>query len=156
VNASIDMDQQEIVVHEAVHLGVAVATPAGLIVPIVRDADQRSLLDVAREVSRLVVAARERSIRPEELRGGTFTVSNYGSLGGRFASPIVRPPEVGIMGFGSVRERPIVVEGVVEARPTLPICFGADHRLVDGDLSVAFQECVKDLLSDPMQLLLGE
>ena len=156
VNASIDMERQEFVVHEAVHLGVAVATPAGLIVPIVRDVDRRSLLDVAREVSRLAGAARDRSIRPEELRGGTFTVSNYGSLGGRFASPIVRPPEVGIMGFGSVRERPIVVEGAVEARPTLPICFGADHRLVDGDLSVAFQECVKSLLSDPMQLLLGE
>ena len=156
VNASLDLDSEEIVVHERVHVGVAVATPGGLIVPVVRDADRRSLADLAREIGRLGQAARSRKVTPEELRGGTFTVSNYGSLGGRFATPIIRPPEVAIMGFGAIRQRPFVVGDTVAPRSVLPICFGADHRLIDGDLSVAFQELVKTLLSDPVQLLLGE
>ena len=156
VNASLDLDGEEILVHERVHVGVAVATPEGLIVPVVRDADRRSLVDLAREIDRLGQAARSRKVTPEELRGGTFTVSNYGSLGGRFATPIIRPPEVAIMGFGAIRQRPFVVEDVVAPRSVLPICFGADHRLIDGDLSVAFQELVQTLLSDPVQLLLGE
>ena len=105
-------------------------------------------------MERLRSLARSRKIGADDLRGGTFTVTNYGSLGGRFATPIIRPPEVGILGFGSIRERPIAIEGRVEARQTLPICFGADHRLVDGDLSVAFQEHVRSLLGDPADLLI--
>lgn len=155
VNASLDMEKEEIVVHEEVNIGVAVATSDGLIVPVLRQADRRTLMEVAREMDRLTRASRSRTVEPEELRGGTFTVSNYGSLGGRFATPIVRPPEAAILGFGAIRKRPFVVGEEVVARPTLPICFGADHRLIDGDLSVAFQEHVKLLLSDPIHLLLG-
>jgi pyruvate dehydrogenase E2 component (dihydrolipoamide acetyltransferase) len=157
VNASLDLDAREIVVHEHVNVGLAVATPAGLIVPVVRDADRRTLHDLAAEIDRLARAARDRKVKPDELRHGTFTVTNFGSLGGRFANPILRPPEVGILGFGAIRERPWAVGGGrIEARPVLPISFGADHRLIDGDLSVAFQEHVRDLLSDPVHLLLGE
>jgi pyruvate dehydrogenase E2 component (dihydrolipoamide acetyltransferase) len=157
VNASLDLNAHEIVVHEEVNVGLAVATPAGLMVPVVRHADRRSLGDLAAEIDRLARAARERKVKPEELRSGTFTVTNFGSLGGRFANPIIRPPEVGILGFGAIRERPWAVGGGrIEARPVLPISFGADHRLIDGDLSVAFQEYVRDLLSDPVHLLLGE
>ena len=156
VNASIDLERHEIVIHEDVNVGLAVATPVGLIVPVILGADLRSLDDLAAEIDRLARAARDRKVTPEELRGGTFTVTNFGSLGGRFASPIIRPPEVGILGFGAIRERPWVVQGRVEPRPVLPISFGADHRLVDGDLAVAFQEHVRELLSDPVQLLLGE
>jgi pyruvate dehydrogenase E2 component (dihydrolipoamide acetyltransferase) len=156
VNASLDLGANQIVVNEDVNVGLAVATPAGLIVPVVRHADRRSLGDLAAEIDRLARAARERKVKPEELRSGTFTVTNFGSLGGRFANPIIRPPEVGILGFGAIRERPWVSGGRIEARPVLPISFGADHRLIDGDLSVAFQEYVRDLLSDPVHLLLGE
>jgi pyruvate dehydrogenase E2 component (dihydrolipoamide acetyltransferase) len=157
VNSSIDVEAHEIIVHEDVNVGLAVATPAGLIVPVIRGADRRSLQDLAAEIDRLARAARERKVKPDELRSGTFTVTNFGSLGGRFANPIIRPPEVGILGFGAIRERPWVVgSGRIEARPVLPISFGADHRLIDGDLSVAFQEYVRDLLSDPVHLLLGE
>jgi pyruvate dehydrogenase E2 component (dihydrolipoamide acetyltransferase) len=157
VNASIDDQAREIVVHDQVNIGLAVATPAGLIVPVIRGADRRPLRELAAEIDRLARAARERRVKPEELRSGTFTVTNFGSLGGRFANPIIRPPEVGILGFGAIRERPWAVgAGRVEARPVLPISFGADHRLIDGDLSVAFQEHVRDLLSDPVHLLLGE
>ena len=111
VNASIDLDAHEIVVHEEVNVGLAVATPAGLIVPVVRSADRRSLFDLAAEIDRLARAARERKVKPDELRSGTFTVTNFGSLGGRFANPIIRPPEVGILGFGAIRERPWAMGG---------------------------------------------
>jgi len=123
------------------------------VVPVVRDADRRSLPDLAAEVARLAGAARAGRVEVSELRGGTFTVSNYGSLGGRFASPIIRPPEVGIMGFGAISPRPLVVGGEVVARPTLPVCFSADHRLIDGDLATAFCGHVGGLLADPLRLL---
>ena len=153
VNASLDPAAGEIVVHEEIHVGVAVATEAGLVVPVVRDADRRSLDDLDADVTRLVVAARGQALRLDDLRGGTFTISNYGSLGGRFATPLIRPPEVAILGFGRIRPRPLVVDGAVVARPTLPYSLSADHRLVDGDLATAFAGHVAGLLADPVRLL---
>jgi pyruvate dehydrogenase E2 component (dihydrolipoamide acetyltransferase) len=153
MNSSLDMAAGEIIVHDGCHVGLAVATDAGLIVPVVRDADRRSLPDLATEVRRLTGAAREGRADLADLRGGTFTVTNYGSLGGRFATPLIRPPEVGIMGFGAIRPRPFVFDGAVAPRPTLPYCCSADHRLVDGDLLTAFAEDVGRLLADPVRLL---
>lgn len=160
MNASLDLEAGEIVVHDERHVGLAVATDAGLVVPVVRHADHRPLRDLAAEVRRLTTAARAGEAALADLQGGTFTVNNYGSLGGRFATPLIRPPEVGIMGFGAVRPRPFVVEGAVVARPTLPYCCSADHRLVDGDLLTAFSQDVATLLADPVgllaELLLGD
>ena len=153
VNASLDTAAGEIVVHAGCHVGLAVATPAGLVVPVVRDADRRPLPDLAAEVDRLTAAARAGRAEVGDLRGGTFTVTNYGSLGGRYATPLIRPPEVGIMGFGAIRTRPFVVDGQVVARPTLPWAFSADHRLIDGDLATAFAQYVTGLLADPLRLL---
>ena len=153
MNASLDMEAGEIVVHDGCHIGLAVATDAGLLVPVVRDADGRTLPDLAAEVGRLTTAARQGRAELADLRGGTFTVTNYGSLGGRFATPLIRPPEAGIMGFGAIRPRPFVIDGAVVARPTLPYSCSADHRLVDGDLLTAFSEDVAGLLSDPVRLL---
>jgi pyruvate dehydrogenase E2 component (dihydrolipoamide acetyltransferase) len=153
MNASLDMEAGEIVVHDRCHIGLAVATDAGLLVPVVHDADRRALPDLAAEVRRLTAAARQGRADLADLRGGTFTVTNYGSLGGRFATPLIRPPEAGIMGFGAIRPRPFVVDGAVVARPTLPYCCSADHRLVDGDLLTAFSEHVAGLLADPVRLL---
>ena len=155
VNAGVSDDGGSVTVYEHVNLGVAVATPDGLIVPVVVDADRRDLVGLAIEMQRVAVAARERTIGAEELRGGTFTVTNYGSLGGRFASPLILPGQAGIMGFGAIRERPIVLDGAVQARRTLPVVFSADHRIIDGDLSVAFQEAVIGLVAEPLNLLLG-
>jgi len=104
-------------------------------------------------IRRLTAAARNRKVDLAELRGGTFTISNYGALGGRFATPLIRPPEVGIMGFGAIRPRPFVVDGEVRARPTLPWSLSADHRLIDGDVATAFAEYVTGLLADPVALL---
>ena len=155
VNASIDTAAGTITVHPDVNVGVAVATEHGLVVPVVRQADRRGLLDLAVEIDRLATAARARTIAVDDLRHGTCTVTNYGSLGGgRYAAPIIRAPEVAIVGFGAIAARPIVVDGEVVARPTLPIAVGADHRLVDGDLSGAFQRQVSTLLADPVALLL--
>jgi pyruvate/2-oxoglutarate dehydrogenase complex dihydrolipoamide acyltransferase (E2) component len=155
VNASVSDDGATVTVYDAVHLGIAVATADGLIVPVVRDADRRDLVSLALEMQRLATAARNRTVRPDELRGGTFTLTNYGALGGRFATPLILPGQAGIMGFGAIRERAMVVDGAVVARPALPVVFSADHRIIDGDLSVAFQEAVLGIVAEPLTLLLG-
>ncbi|HEV8623314.1 MAG TPA: dihydrolipoamide acetyltransferase family protein [Acidimicrobiia bacterium] len=156
-NASLELSAGEgggtIVVHPDCNIGLAVATAEGLVVPVIRQADRRSLSDLAAEVRRLTAAARNRRVEMAELRGGTFTISNWGAIGGRFATPLIRPPEVGIMGFGAIRPRPFVVDGEVKARPTLPWSLSADHRLIDGDVSTAFSEYVTGLLTDPVALL---
>ena len=142
-----------ITVHDSVNIGIAVAGPNGLVVPVIPDADRRGLLELAEIIAGLAGAARSGAVTTDQLRGGTFTISNYGSLGGRYATPIIRAPEVGIVGFGSIRDRPFVVDGDVRARPTLPIAIAADHRLIDGDLMTAFQEHVIATLTNPAALL---
>jgi pyruvate/2-oxoglutarate dehydrogenase complex dihydrolipoamide acyltransferase (E2) component len=156
VNSSVDLDAGEIVLHRRRNIGVAVSTPDGLIVPVIRDADAKSLLAIAREVEGLGRAARERRVDLAALQGGTFTVTNHGPLGGWFGTPIIRPGEVGILGFGRAQDRPVAIDGQLAVRPVLPLSFAADHRVVDGDLQIAFCLTVKGLLQDPVQLLLGE
>jgi pyruvate dehydrogenase E2 component (dihydrolipoamide acetyltransferase) len=156
VNSSLDTEAGEIVVRHHRNLGVAVATPDGLVVPVVRDADARPLLGIAREVERLTRAAHQGRIDLADLQGGTFTVTNHGPLGGWFGTPIIKPPEAGILGFGRAQDRAVVVDGQLAVRPVLPMSFAADHRIIDGDLSIAFCLTVKGLLQDPVQLLLGE
>jgi pyruvate/2-oxoglutarate dehydrogenase complex dihydrolipoamide acyltransferase (E2) component len=156
-NASLEMASDgtggAIVIHPECNIGLAVATADGLVVPVIRQADRRPLADLAAEVRRLTAAARNRRVDVAELRGGTFTISNWGAIGGRHATPLIRPPEVGIMGFGAIQPRPFVVDGEVKARPTLPWSLSADHRLIDGDVSTAFSEYVTGLLADPIALL---
>jgi pyruvate/2-oxoglutarate dehydrogenase complex dihydrolipoamide acyltransferase (E2) component len=154
MNASIDTAEGTITVHADVNIGIAVATPNGLVVPVITHADRRGVMGMAAEIARLSAAARDRSISAADLAGGTFTVTNYGSMGGRFAAPIIRPPEAGILGFGAVKQQALVVDGDVLARPALPIVVGADHRLIDGDVSTSFQEHVAASLLDPTLLLL--
>ncbi len=153
LNASIDPDAGTITVHQQINIGIAVASAEGLSVPVIRDADQRSLFNLAGEISRLSEAVRNRTITAAELQGGTATITNYGSLGGRFATPIIKAPEVLIVGFGSIKPRPFVVDGGIVARPTLPISIAVDHRLIDGDVMTSFQEYVIEQLSDPVSLL---
>ena len=142
-----------IVVHPECNIGLAVATAEGLVVPVIGHADRRGLAELGAEVLRLSAAARNRTVDVAELRGGTFTISNWGAIGGRYATPLIRPPEVGIMGFGAIRPRPFVVDGGVQARPTLPWALSVDHRLIDGDVATAFTEYVTGLLADPVALL---
>jgi pyruvate dehydrogenase E2 component (dihydrolipoamide acetyltransferase) len=136
LNARLEGD--EIVYLERYDLGVAVQTDNGLVVPVVRDCDTRSVDELADEVARLAEAARTNELKPEELRGSTFTVTSAGKLGGLLTTPIVNYPEVGILSIGRVGERPVVREGQVVARPTGTIAVTFDHRVVDGARAAEF------------------
>jgi pyruvate dehydrogenase E2 component (dihydrolipoamide acetyltransferase) len=153
VNASIDLDREEITLHRHYHVGIATAAPDGLLVPVVHDADRKSLAEVALEVAELARAARERRLRPEHLRGATFTVNNYGGLGIWLGTPIVRPPEVANLGVGAVRDQVVAVDGSPVVRPTLVLAVAGDHRVLDGDTLAAFVTQVVQLLEDPVLLL---
>ena len=146
---------EDIVIPESVNLGIAVATDSGLMVPVVADADRLDLFTMSSAIARVADRARQGDLSASDLSGATFTITNYGSLGGRFATPIIPPDQGAILGLGAVAERPIVVDGAVVARPTLPVVLGADHRLIDGDLAEAFRRSIVDDLSEPLHLLMG-
>jgi len=146
---------EDIVIPESVNLGIAVATDSGLMVPVVADADRLDLFTMSSAIARVADRARQGDLSASDISGATFTITNYGSLGGRFATPIIPPGQGAILGLGAVAERPIVVDGAVVARPTLPVVLGADHRLIDGDLAEAFRRSIVDDLSEPLHLLMG-
>lgn len=152
-NASLNLEAGEIVYRHRVNIGFATATPDGLIVPVVHDADRKPILDLAREIAELAAAARARKVRPEQLRGGTFTVSNYGSYGGHFGTPIIRPPEAAILGVGAIREAVVAAGGAPAVRPNLPLVVSTDHRLNDGEHLGAFAAAIGAYLADPVRLL---
>ena len=154
MNATLDLDAETITVHPDINIGVAVASDNGLIVAVVKNADRLNVQQMADEIARLSTAARSRRISNEDLSGGTFTVTNYGSHGGHYAFPIIRPGETGIVGFGAIEPRPWVVDDAVVPRPVLPIVLTADHRLIDGDLASAFRDHVGASLANPISLVL--
>lgn len=153
LNAAFDSAHDELVHHDACHVGVAVATPQGLVVPVVRDAQARTLLELGAEINRLTAVARAGRVTPSDLDGATFTVTNYGTAGGRFATPIVRPPQVAIVGCGAIRVRPVVSGDTVIAAPALPLALSVDHRVVDGHDATTFLDRTADLLRAPLALL---
>jgi len=156
VNACIEGSPGEsIIVHGSVNLGIAVSTDSGLVVPVVRDADLLDLFDLAGAIADLASRGRDGTLTAADLAGGTFTITNYGSLGGRWATPLIVPGQAAILGLGAIADRPLVVDGEVVARPTLPIVLGADHRLIDGDLSSAFRRAITEDLLEPLRLLVG-
>jgi pyruvate dehydrogenase E2 component (dihydrolipoamide acetyltransferase) len=150
VNASIDLQREQITLHRHYHVGIATAGPDGLTVPVIHDADRRSLAEIALEIVELSQAARERRLRPEQLAGPTFTVNNFGSLGTWLGTPIVRPPEVVNLGVGAIRDRVVAVDGAPVVRPTLVLAVAGDHRVLDGDTLAAFVTQVAALLEDPV------
>lgn len=152
LNASLDAERDDVVLHGAVHLGVAVASDDGLVVPVVHDAHERDVVGLGREIVRVTEAGRAGHLPPELLRGATFTITNFGTEGGRFATPIVLPPQVAILGFGAVRLRPVVDGDTVVAAPTLPVSLSADHRVIDGRDATAFLEHVLTRLRDPASI----
>jgi pyruvate dehydrogenase E2 component (dihydrolipoamide acetyltransferase) len=152
VNASLDEASEEIVFHHQYNIGIATATPEGLIVPVVRDADRKTIRQLAVEIHDMSEQARERSIGLAALQGGTFTITNFGSLGGWLGTPIIRPGEAAILGVGRIQDRPWAVDGRIEVRSILALSFSADHRLIDGDVSTAFMRTLSGFLSQPLSL----
>jgi len=153
VNAELDADAGEIVCHDECNLGVATATDAGLLVPVVEDVGDRSLLDLAEATAEKVTRARDGSITRAEMQGGTFTITNIGVIGGEYATPIVNYPEVAILALGRIEQRPRVVDGEVVPRYTLPLSLSVDHRVVDGAVAARFTNRVMELLARPARLL---
>jgi 2-oxoisovalerate dehydrogenase E2 component (dihydrolipoyl transacylase) len=147
-------DGPQIHVHSAVHLGFGVAAPRGLLVPVVSDAHDKTTRELAAEVTRLIRDARAGTLKPSELQGSTFTVSNFGALGLDEGVPVINYPEAAILGMGSLKPRPIVVDGEVVARPTMSLTCAFDHRIVDGAAVAAFLRELRDLIEAPELALL--
>ena len=154
LNTALDTENEEIVYRDAHNIGVAAATDHGLVVPVVNDVDGKGLVELAGEVNDLVGRARERDIERSEMQGGTFTVTNFGVIGGEYASPIINVPETAILGIGALKERPVAEDGEVVAKPTLPLSLAIDHRVIDGADAARFVNTLKEYLSDPTRLLL--
>jgi len=137
-NSSLDEVANEIVFKEYIHLGIAVDTEAGLIVPVIRDVDKKNVLDLAKELEQLAQKARDRKVSSDELKGGTFTISNQGGIGGAHFTPIVNKPEVAILGLGRGTMKPVAREGRVEIRMMTPLGLSYDHRVIDGGAAARF------------------
>ncbi|WP_144800019.1 2-oxo acid dehydrogenase subunit E2 [Halorubrum depositum] len=153
LNSELREDDEEIVLRKEYNLGIAVATDAGLMVPVVDDVDEKGLFELAAEVRDLATRARDRSLKPAEMKGSTFTVTNFGAIGGEFATPIINYPETAIMGLGAIEERPVVRDGEVVPAPTLPLSLSIDHRVVDGAVAARFANTVMEHLEHPLLLL---
>ena len=137
-NSSLDEVANEIVIKEYIHLGIAVDTDQGLMVPVIRDVDKKSMLDLAKELESLAAKARDRKISADEMKGGTFTISNQGAIGGAHFTPIINLPEVAILGLGRGALKPVVREGKVEVRMMTPMALSYDHRVIDGGTAARF------------------
>ena len=142
-NASLDETAGELIFKDYCHIGIAVDTDAGLIVPILRDVDKKNLLQLSRELQDLTQKTRARKVGLEELQGGTFTISNQGSIGGSHFTPIIYAPQVAILGVGQGQNKPVVVDGKIAVRNMLPLCLAYDHRVLDGANAVRF---LKDVI----------
>jgi 2-oxoglutarate dehydrogenase E2 component (dihydrolipoamide succinyltransferase) len=152
VNAEID--GADLIYKNYYHIGVAVGTEKGLVVPVVRDCDLKSLAEVEKEIGDLGRRARDGALKIEDMQGGTFTISNGGVYGSLMSTPILNAPQSGILGMHKIQERPVVLAGKVEVRPMMYLALSYDHRVVDGREAVTFLVRVKEALEDPARLLL--
>jgi 2-oxoglutarate dehydrogenase E2 component (dihydrolipoamide succinyltransferase) len=153
VNASIDGD--DIVYHHFYDIGVAVSTDRGLVVPVIRDCDQKSFAEIEKEMVELANAARAGKLGLDQLKGGTFTITNGGVFGSMLSTPLLNPPQVGILGMHAITDRPMAVDGKVEIRPMMYLALSYDHRLIDGKEAVQFLVHLRDRIAAPERLLLG-
>ncbi len=143
-NASID--GTNIVYHRDMNVGIAVALEGGLIVPVIRNADERNIIGLQRAIADLAARARSRQLRPDEIQGGTFSLTNFGSFGSLFATPVINQPQVAILGIGAVTKEPVVVDDAIAIRSMMYLATTFDHRLIDGALADQFTQKVKAVL----------
>ncbi len=152
VNASIDGN--DIVYHSYYDIGIAVSSPRGLVVPILRDADQLSMAEVEKKIGELGQKARDNKLAIDELQGGTFSITNGGVFGSMLSTPILNPPQSAILGMHGITDRPMVVDGEIKIRPMMYLALSYDHRIIDGREAVLFLRTIKEVLEDPARLLL--
>ncbi len=153
VNGMIDGDNM--IFHDYADVGIAVSSPKGLMVPVVRNAEQMSLAEIEGDIKRLAIKARDGKLSIDEMTGGTFTITNGGVFGSMLSTPIINPPQSAILGMHNIIERPIVVNGEVVIRPIMYIALSYDHRIIDGKESVSFLYKVKEMIENPMKLMFG-
>jgi len=153
-NSSLDLASGQLILKSYYHLGVAVDTERGLLVPVVRDVDRKSVTTLAQELADIAVKARDKKLTPDEMRGGTFTITNLGGIGGTGFTPIVNWPEVAILGMARSRLTPVVRDGKIEPRLMLPLCLSYDHRVIDGADAARFTRRLAELLEKPLVMLL--
>jgi 2-oxoglutarate dehydrogenase E2 component (dihydrolipoamide succinyltransferase) len=149
------MEGDEIVYHGFQDIGIAVSTERGLMVPVLRNAENMGLADIERGIREYAAKARDGSIALEDLQGGTFSITNGGTFGSLLSTPLLNPPQSAILGMHNIKDRPVVIEGQVVARPMMYIALSYDHRIIDGKDAVLFLVAVKDALEDPARLLLN-
>jgi pyruvate dehydrogenase E2 component (dihydrolipoamide acetyltransferase) len=154
LNSAFDEETQEIVVRRAFHIGIASATEQGLIVPVVRDADRKSMLDIAREIARLSEDTKSGKVKPQDLGGSTFTITSLGQKGGLFATPILNFPEVAILGVHQIKQKPVVKGGQIVIGDVMLLSLSFDHRIIDGHIGAAFAYEIIGLLQEPDRLFL--
>ncbi len=154
LNCRLDLEHNRVIYHNYYNVGIAVDTPEGLIVPVIKDADRRSIAELAWIISDYAARARERKLELSEIRDGTFSITNYGSIAGTYGVPIINYPEVAILGIGRIMEKPVVKNGQIVPGQVLPLSLSADHRIVDGGDVARFLLDVMALLSDPVNMLL--
>lgn len=153
-NASLDEKSREIVYKRVYHIGIATDSPEGLLVPVLRDADHLTLLEIAQRLEHLVEGAKQRKLSLPELSGSTFTLNNVGGFGGSSGTPIINYPEAAILAVGRIQEKLVLVDGEVQARPTMPLALSFDHRLIDGAQAGSFLGRLKALIEQPQQVML--
>ncbi|WP_299333590.1 2-oxoglutarate dehydrogenase complex dihydrolipoyllysine-residue succinyltransferase [uncultured Psychroserpens sp.] len=149
------IDGKEMITYDFVDVSIAVSGPKGLMVPVIRNAENLSFRGVESEVKRLAIRARDGQITVDEMTGGTFTISNGGVFGSMLSTPIINPPQSGILGMHNIVERPVAIDGKVEIRPIMYVALSYDHRIIDGKESVGFLVAVKEALENPVELLMN-
>ncbi|NLO32140.1 MAG: hypothetical protein GX117_02100, partial [Candidatus Hydrogenedentes bacterium] len=154
-NASVDMETQQLLLKQYYHIGFAVDTPNGLVVPVLRDADQKTVLEIALEMAALAEKARDRKLTLEDMQGGTFTISNLGGLGGTAFTPIINAPETAILGLSRTQTEPVYNGNEFEPRQLLPLNLSYDHRIIDGADAARFLRFLAVSIEQPWHLFLG-
>jgi 2-oxoglutarate dehydrogenase E2 component (dihydrolipoamide succinyltransferase) len=149
------IEGKEMILHDYADIGVAVSSPKGLMVPVVRNAEQMSLAEIEREIKRLAIRARDGELTPDEMTGGTFTITNGGVFGSMLSTPIINPPQSAILGMHNIVERAVVVDGEIVVRPIMYVALSYDHRIIDGKESVSFLFKVKEMLENPEKMIFG-
>ncbi len=153
VNAQIDGN--EVIYHNYADIGIAVSSPKGLMVPVVRNAEQMTLAEIEKEIKRLAIKARDGKITPDDMTGGTFTITNGGVFGSMMSTPIINPPQSAILGMHNIVDRPVAIDGKVEIRPMMYLALSYDHRIIDGRESVGFLVKVKEMIENPEKMIFG-